>query len=95
MMNEPLLTITELAVATGISVQTINLWYAWKRQNEEHEYAKILPDYVQSGSRQTRYWKRSDIWRLYEFKKKIPKGRGGILGDVTQKYVRKKFSKNT
>jgi hypothetical protein len=48
----------------------------------------MLPDYTQSGERQKRFWKKSDIWAITEFKNSIPHGRNGVLGDVTQKHTR-------
>ena len=87
---EKLITVSELAVLVGCSPNTIDYWYRWKRLHPEHEYAKLLPDYTQIGSRQVRLWKPSDAWALVEFKSKIPRGRGGFLGDATQGYWRKK-----
>ena len=87
---EKLVTINELSVLVGCSPNTIDCWYRWKRLHPEHEMAKLLPDYVQEGERQTRYWKTSDAWALINFKTQIPKGRNGILGDATQGYARKK-----
>lgn len=83
-MGEQLIRIEEVALLIQSSVQTINNWYRWKKLNPNHELAKLLPDYIQSGSRQTRYWKKSDIIALTIFKNSIPHGRNGILGDITQ-----------
>lgn len=79
----------ETAVLIGCSLQTLNYWYAFKRMHPDNEYAKMLPDYTQEGARQTRYWSQDDIFKLIQFKNEIPKGRNGILADVTQKYLRK------
>lgn len=87
-MAEQLLRIEEVALLVNSSVQTINNWYRWKKLHPEHQLASKLPDYVQSGSRQTRYWKKSDIWSIVEFKNLIPHGRYGILGDITQTHAR-------
>ena len=88
-MSDRLLKLEEVAVLIGSSGKSINNWYWFKRENPENEYAKMLPEYTQEGGRQTRYWKESDIWKLIEFKQAIPKGRGGVMGDITQKYYRK------
>lgn len=85
-MEDRLLNATEVSLLIGSSLNSINNWYRFKRLNPDNEYAKILPDYVQDGSHQTRKWRQSDIGRLIEFKSKIPKGRNGILGCVTQKW---------
>jgi len=83
---EDLLKIEEVAVLIGSSCKSINNWYWFRRENPDNEYAKMLPDYIQQGARQTRYWKKSDLWKLIEFKKAIPQGRNGIMGSVTQRY---------
>jgi hypothetical protein len=87
-MAEKLLRIEEVALLVNTSTQTINNWYRWKKLHPEHSLAKLLPDYIQSGPRQTRYWKRTDVWSIAEFKNNIPHGRNGILGEITQKSSR-------
>jgi predicted DNA-binding transcriptional regulator AlpA len=84
-----LLNAQEVAVTVGISVPTLNSWYKWRKLEPEHKMAELLPDYVQEGGRQTRYWKDTDIWKLIKFRQELPKGRNGILGKVTQQYVKK------
>lgn len=88
MLNKKL-NVTEVAVLVGCSVQTINYWYAFKRKEPQNKLAKILPEYSQEGTRQTRYWTEEDIFKLITFKNSIPRGRNGILGSVTQQYKRK------
>ena len=78
-----LLKIEEVAVLVGSSVNTINFWYRFKRMEPDNEYAKQLPDFIQSHPRQTRYWKREDVWKLIEFKQNLPHGRGGVMGNAT------------
>lgn len=90
MKNEKLLKIEEVALLTNVSIQTINNWYAFKRMKPDDEYATLLPDFMQMGERQTRFWKYADVWKLIEFKNKIPKGRNGVLGCITQRYVKAK-----
>lgn len=90
MSEEKLLNVTEVSFIVGSSVQTISSWYRWRDLNPDHQLAKLLPDYVRIGNKNTRYWKQSDVWALLEFKKSIPQGRRGIMGIVTQKYVKKK-----
>ena len=85
-MKNDLLTINEVCAYIGRSQHTVNYWYKWKQENPEHELAKILPMYTQKGGRQTRYWKRSDLWRLIEFKTKVPQGRGGIMSQAIKHY---------
>ena len=85
-----LLTVEEVAVIVQVSAPTLNYWYRFKKDNPENPYAQMLPDYKQFGPRQTRYWDYSDLWQITQFKEAIPHGRGGILGDTTQKWWRKK-----
>jgi len=87
--NQGLLRLEEVAILVGVSFKTINSWYAFKRMHPDNEYAKMLPDYIQAGPRQTRYWKREDIWKFIQYHHSIPQGRNGVMGDVTQKYYRK------
>ena len=89
-MTEKLLNVSEVSLLVGSSIQTISSWYRWKALHPDHELAKIIPDYVRIGNRRTRYWKRDDVWKLVEFKNSIPQGRNGIMGEITQKYVKKK-----
>ena len=84
-----LLNVSEVSLLVGVSVQTVTSWYKWKSLHPDHELAKLIPDYTRIGNRRTRYWKQSDIWALKQFKEAIPQGRNGIMGDVTQKYVKK------
>lgn len=89
-MARNLLNVQEVAVYIGSSVQTIGSWYKWKEENPNHELAKMLPNYKRIGNRNTRYWERDDLDKLIQFKCSLPQGRNGIMGSVTQKYVRKK-----
>lgn len=86
--QEVLVTATQAAAQAGISIQTLNIWYKFKRDNPGHELAKMLPDFL-VGERRTRYWKMSDVYKLIEFQANLPKGRNGVMGDITQKYCRK------
>lgn len=80
-----LLKIEEVAVLLGVSCKTINNWYQFKNQNPDSEYAKMLPEFKQEHARQTRYWNTDDLWKLIEFKSKLPKGRNGIMGSLRRK----------
>lgn len=93
-MAEKLLNAQEVALLVGCSVYMLNVWYKWKKLHPEHELAKLLPDYQQNGERQTRYWKMNDVYQIIEFRQKLPIGRHGIMGDVTQKWVRNKEKKD-
>lgn len=86
--NERLLRLEEVAVMIGSSSQTINYWYRFKKAYPDNEYSQMLPNFIQDGERQTRYWKPSDIQKLVNFKNTIPHGRHGILSPITQKYLK-------
>lgn len=87
--RDNLLSVEEVAVSVGVSVQTINIWYRWKRQNPDNERAVMLPDFIQLGTRQARFWEKSSVLKLVEFKNSMKYGRNGIMGSVTQKYIKK------
>lgn len=82
--------IEELAMLAGVSVKTINYWYWFKKKFPDNEYAKLLPEYIQQGGRQTRYWKREEVWKVITFKQAIPRGRNGAMGAITHKLYQKK-----
>ena len=92
-MEEKLLSIEEIAVELGCSYKTLCNWYAFKRAEPDNEYAKMLPDYVQLGVRRKRLWKASDLEKLKQFRDSIPRGRGGVLGKVTQVWYHNKKEK--
>ena len=78
-----LIRIEELAMLIGVSTKTIRTWYRFKRENPDDEYAKLLPEPILSGCLQ---WNREDVWKVIEFKQKLPRGRTGRMGSVTQIY---------
>ena len=93
--GERMLRIEEVAVEIHSSIYSINNWYRFKRENPDNKYAKLLPDFYQpEGTRQTRYWRKSDMPKLIDFKTTIPRGCGGIMGSVTQRYYKKKKDKS-
>lgn len=85
-----MLRIEEVAIAVGVSVKTINNWYWYKREFPDAELAKMLPEYHQEYPTAPRYWDKKDVFALLEFKKRIPTGRNGVMGAVTQKYCKRK-----
>lgn len=87
-MERILLTIEQVAVTCGVSVQTLNNWYRFKRENPTNEYAKLLPNYITIGGHGQRFWDKSDLPALLAFKNNMPKGCKGVMGSVTQRYVK-------
>lgn len=84
---DKLLKVQEVAYRLGVSNQTVGIWYKFKRENPDNEYSMLLPDFTRKG--QTRYWNESDVEALKYFQRIIPQGRNGVLGSVTQRYVKK------
>lgn len=90
MKNVEKLRIEEVAIFIGTSVNTINSWYRFKKQCPNDEYAKLLPDFKrEGGERGIRYWDQKGVEQLIQFKNKRPEGRNGVMGAITQKYVKK------
>jgi len=87
--TDNLLTGAEVCVLVNCSIYTLNLWYKFKKENPNNKYAKMLPAYKQYKKLQKRYWRREDIPKIIEFKNAIPKGVNGVMGSVTQRYVKK------
>ena len=92
---ENYITVQELAFLVGCSAQTIGSYYKFKKENPDNELSKMLPDYVRIGNKHTRYWKEEDAEAIKEFRKKLPQGRNGALGSVTQRYVKKNHEAST
>lgn len=86
------LTAQQVVVILGISENTLNFWYRFRRENPDNEIAKLLPDYIKESEKAKRLWKREDLQKLSEFQQAIPKGRNGIMGGTTQRY--RKENKN-
>lgn len=93
-MSQDLLNANEVCALIGTSIYSLDQWYKFKRLYPDNQYAQILPDIIRLPGSKNRFWNREDIYKLIEFKATIPHGRNGILGDVTQKYVRGKDKKD-
>lgn len=89
-----LLTAQQVVVMLGISENTLNFWYRFKREHPENEIAQMLPDYTKENEKSKRYWKRTDLDKLIKFQNSLPKGRNGIMGGITQRYNKKEEPKN-
>lgn len=88
------LTAQQVVVLLGISENTLNFWYRFKKENPDNEIAQLLPEYTKDTEKARRYWKREDLQKLKEFQQSIPKGRNGIMGGTTQRYYKKEEPKN-
>lgn len=76
------LKLEEVAMRVGVSYQTLNRWYKFKKENPDNELCALLPDYVMvnSGTGNIRVWNPDDIWKLIEFRTKVKQGRTGKMG---------------
>lgn len=103
MSQQKLLKAEEVAFLVGCSIHTLNLWYRFKKNNPDSEYAKMLPEFIQSAPLQKRYWTQESVDDLIAFQTKLPKGRNGVMGNTSRKYYggnhngkgRKKRTSNT
>ena len=96
MDEERMYSIEEVAVILGVSYKTLCNWYAYKRKFPDDVWSQKLPEYILGGDKKTkRLWKDSDLEKLFAFKTELPRGRGGVLGKVTQVwYHNNKGNKN-
>lgn len=86
-----LLSATKTSQKLDVSVATLTRWYQWYNETADKPTdTPVLPPYSQAGVRAPRYWHDSDIVALKAFKAWVKPGCCGIMGDVTQRYHRKK-----
>ena len=94
MAEQRYLNASEVALLVGCTVPILNMWYKWKSEEPDNEVAKLLPEFIRIGNRRTRYWKPDDVYKIIEFRRHIPRGRNGIMGKVSQRYSKKRRSKD-
>ena len=77
-----MMKIEEVAVRVGVSVQTLNRWYKYKKENPKSEVSKQIPAYTKkkTSSGFVRLWSDDDIWKLVQFKLNNKVGRTGRMG---------------
>ena len=82
------LSSNKVAQHLDISVATLNNWYKWYNNLEfkKPENTPELPSYTQQGKRGTRYWDKKDLPKLVQFKKWMPRGRAGVMGDSNAQF---------
>ena len=94
-MDEVMLSATKVIQQLDISARTLDGWYKYYQSDlEKPENMPKLPEYTQTRPRGPRYWKQSDIPALLAFKEWIPKGRGGVMGRINERFWGEKFRKN-
>lgn len=67
-----------------ISVQTLNNWYKWYNDPniKKPEDTPFLPPFIQESPRGRRLWSEDYLYDLKKFKEWVPRGRGGVMGQV-------------
>lgn len=82
--------ITEVAEKLNVTINTIENWYRFKKASPDNEYAQMIPEIKRKPENtKIRYWTDEDVYKLAEFKAKVPKGCKGVMREVTQRYVKK------
>ena len=76
------LKIEEVAMRVGVSVQTLNRWYRYKKDNPKDDMSKAIPMYKKEKTSYgfVRLWQMDDVAKLIEFRTKVVPGRCGRMG---------------
>ena len=92
MRDTKMLTASNVANKLNISVKTLTNWYKWAFDDaiQKPENYPKLPEYTQSYQRGPRLWTESDVEQLKLFQSWLPRGRNGVMGEVSSKYWSKK-----
>jgi hypothetical protein len=85
----------EVCTRLGIATKTLDNWYLFKRNDPTNEYAKLLPEYIKCKLKglPVRLWKKTDLYKLFEFSYAIPRGRKGAMGSISTKYYHRNKEK--
>ncbi len=91
------LKIEQVATMLGVSAQTLNRWYKFKKQNPNDEISVLLPDYtkVKTTRGWVRIWQPETLWALTQVKSTIRSGRTGQMGKYHGKGTKNGKSKNS
>ena len=90
-----MMTATQVIKELDISAHTLDSWYKYYQSDEpKREDMPKLPNYIQTRARGPRYWNADDIPALRAFKDWIPRGRGGVMGRINEKYWSDKYRNN-
>lgn len=89
--------IEEVATRIGVSLQTLNRWYKFKRENPNHELSTLLPEYRKERTIRgwARIWSEDDVWKLAQFKLNVKGGRTGQMGKYDGRGTKNGESKNS
>lgn len=90
--------IEEVAFRVGVSVQTLNRWYKFKKEHPKDKISKLIPAYKKVKSKTAmgfvRLWEKEDVEKLIEFKSNVVSGRCGLMGDYKGEGTKHGKSKN-
>ena len=91
------ITATQVCAKLNVSTVTLTNWYRYYNDPKIDKPKDMppLPQYEQSGPRATRYWDKDDIRQIRKFQKWIPKGRGGVMGEVSKSFWGARGKKKT
>lgn len=84
----------EVCYLLGIAPTTLANWYKYINETPQQEIPENcpgLPPYIQETPKGPKYWHAIDLHKLYAFQQWVPKGRGGKMGRINQRYWSKKF----
>jgi hypothetical protein len=89
------LTARQVANELDISIPTLLRWYAWyygSKVSDIPSDCPVLPIIEREGTGRNakRVWKKSDIPTLKVFKSWVPRGRGGVMGELDRSRKSKK-----
>lgn len=88
------ISISDAAYVIGVSIQTLKRWIKWYESPEFEKPEDLkLPPYYFMDRRMTKYYKKSDIPILKDFKLKINSKYWGAMADFNSAYQWGKMGK--
>ena len=83
-----MLKATKVSQQLDICTKTLDMWYKFyfDKSIPKPDDMPELPMYHQDHPRGPRYWKVTDIPKLQAFKEWIPRGRNGVMSEISTKY---------
>jgi transposase len=90
--------IEEVAFRVGVSTQTLNRWYKFKKEHPKDKISKLIPAYKKVKSKTAmgyvRLWQMEDVQKLIDFKSNVVSGRCGLMGNYKGEGTANGKSKN-
>lgn len=83
------LSTMQVCYLLGIYPNTLMNWYKYINKTDPADLPKDcpgLPPYTQSHKGGKKFWSPSDLHQLYAFKQWVPKGRGGVMSEISKDY---------